>query len=585
MLFKKYISLNKNAEETEKAVEGQEPEKKEEIVVQQPAPEVPETVTCKICKKELDKKRVVKNKYVCYECGYYFRVRAKNRIKMVADAGSFENWFEEEKTGNPLNFPEYEEKVAATQEKTGLSEGVTIGECTIYGQKTVLGVIDARFMMGSMGHVVGEKITRAMEDATEKKLPVILFCCSGGARMQEGIVSLMQMAKTSAAVKRHSDAGLLYVPVLTDPTTGGVTASFAMLGDIILAEPKALIGFAGPRVIEQTIGQKLPEGFQRAEFQLEHGFVDAIVERDDLKMTLYRILKMHEPRTGYANFDPLREDDNYEPTELMKERNVKAKPMNAWDKVTAARQMRRLASVDYIDTIFDEFMEMHGDRYFRDDPAIVGGFAYLDGQPVTVIGVHKGKDLKDCAYRNYGMPSPEGYRKAIRLMKQAEKFNRPIITFVNTSGAYPGKEAEENGQGEAIARNLYEMSGIKVPILCLMIGEGGSGGALALAVGNEVWMMENATYSILSPEGFASILWKDGKRAKEAAEVMKITAQDLKELQVVDDIIPEFGGADEDALTSIANYMKGNMKKFLKAQNGKTGEQLSAERYDRFRKF
>ena len=585
MLFKKYISLNKNAEETEKAVEGQEPEKKEESVVQQPAPEVPETVTCKICKKELDKKRVVKNKYVFYECGYYFRVRAKNRIKMVADAGSFENWFEEEKTGNPLNFPEYEEKVAATQEKTGLSEGVTIGECTIYGQKTVLGVIDARFMMGSMGHVVGEKITRAMEDATEKKLPVILFCCSGGARMQEGIVSLMQMAKTSAAVKRHSDAGLLYVPVLTDPTTGGVTASFAMLGDIILAEPKALIGFAGPRVIEQTIGQKLPEGFQRAEFQLEHGFVDAIVERDDLKMTLYRILKMHEPRTGYANFDPLREDDNYEPTELMKERNVKAKPMNAWDKVTAARQMKRLASVDYIDTIFDEFMEMHGDRYFRDDPAIVGGFAYLDGQPVTVIGVHKGKDLKDCAYRNYGMPSPEGYRKAIRLMKQAEKFNRPIITFVNTSGAYPGKEAEENGQGEAIARNLYEMSGIKVPILCLMIGEGGSGGALALAVGNEVWMMENATYSILSPEGFASILWKDGKRAKEAAEVMKITAQDLKELQVVDDIIPEFGGADEDALTSIANYMKGNMKKFLKAQNGKSGEQLSAERYDRFRKF
>ena len=255
MLFKKYISLNKNAEETEKAVEGQEPEKKEESVVQQPAPEVPETVTCKICKKELDKKRVVKNKYVCYECGYYFRVRAKNRIKMVADAGSFENWFEEEKTGNPLNFPEYEEKVAATQEKTGLSEGVTIGECTIYGQKTVLGVIDARFMMGSMGHVVGEKITRAMADATEKKLPVILFCCSGGARMQEGIVSLMQMAKTSAAVKRHSDAGLLYVPVLTDPTTGGVTASFAMLGDIILAEPKALIGFAGPRVIEQTIGQ------------------------------------------------------------------------------------------------------------------------------------------------------------------------------------------------------------------------------------------------------------------------------------------------------------------------------------------
>ena len=551
----------------------------------QPEPEVVETVVCPACKKELIKSTVVKKKYVCYECGHYFRVRAKNRIKMVADAGSFEAWGEELTTGNPLNFPEYEDKVAQTQEKTGLKEGVTIGKCTIYGEQTVLGVIDARFMMGSMGHVVGERITMAMERATEEKLPVILFCCSGGARMQEGIISLMQMAKTSGAVKRHSDAGLLYVPVLTDPTTGGVTASFAMLGDIILAEPKALIGFAGPRVIEQTIGQKLPEGFQRAEFQLEHGFVDAIVERENLKRTLFQILKAHRPSTGFANFDPLREDDSYEPTELMKERAAKAKLLDAWDKVTAARQMNRLASVDYMDAIFDDFMELHGDRYFRDDPAIVGGIAYLDGQPVTVIGVHKGKDLKDCAARNYGMPSPEGYRKAIRLMKQAEKFGRPIITFVNTSGAYPGKEAEENGQGEAIARNLYEMSAIQVPILCLMIGEGGSGGALALAVGNEVWMMENATYSILSPEGFASILWKDGKRAKEAAGVMKITAQDLKELHVIEDIIPEFGGADEDALISIANYMKGNMKKFLKAQNGKSGQQLAQERYDRFRIF
>ena len=551
----------------------------------QPEPEVVETVVCPACKKELIKATVVKKKYVCYECGHYFRVRAKNRIKMVADAGSFEAWGEELTTGNPLNFPEYEDKVAQTQEKTGLKEGVTIGKCTIYGEQTVLGVIDARFMMGSMGHVVGERITMAMERATEEKLPVILFCCSGGARMQEGIISLMQMAKTSGAVKRHSDAGLLYVPVLTDPTTGGVTASFAMLGDIILAEPKALIGFAGPRVIEQTIGQKLPEGFQRAEFQLEHGFVDAIVERENLKRTLFQILKAHRPSTGFANFDPLREEDSYEPTELMKERAAKAKLLDAWDKVTAARQMNRLASVDYMDAIFDDFMELHGDRYFRDDPAIVGGIAYLDGQPVTVIGVHKGKDLKDCAARNYGMPSPEGYRKAIRLMKQAEKFGRPIITFVNTSGAYPGKEAEENGQGEAIARNLYEMSAIQVPILCLMIGEGGSGGALALAVGNEVWMMENATYSILSPEGFASILWKDGKRAKEAAGVMKITAQDLKELHVIEDIIPEFGGADEDALISIANYMKGNMKKFLKAQNGKSGQQLAQERYDRFRIF
>lgn len=543
-----------------------------------------DSMVCPACKKELVKSDVKDNKYVCYECGNYFRVRTSNRIKMVADSKSFSPWFEEYETKNPLDFPEYEEKVAATQEKTGLHEGVTIGEAKIYGEDAVIGVCDARFLMGSMGHVVGEKIASAVERATERRLPVILFCCSGGARMQEGIISLMQMAKTSAALKKHSDAGLLYIPVLTDPTTGGVTASFAMLGDIILAEPGALIGFAGPRVIEQTIGQKLPEGFQRAEFQLEHGFVDAIVERKDLKKTLYKILKMHHRQEGFSNFTPAT-DFQFAPSELMKERSAKSKVLSAWDKVKAARKTDRPASVDYMDVIFDDFMEFHGDRYFRDDPAVVGGIAYLDGQPVTVIGVHKGKDMKDCMLHNYGMPSPEGYRKALRLMKQAEKFGRPIITFVNTSGAFCGMEAEEGGQGEAIARNLYEMSAVKVPILCLMIGEGGSGGALALAVGNEVWMMENATYSVLSPEGFASILWKDGKRAKEAAEVMKITAEDLYHLNVVEKVIPEYGGADDKALHDIAMFMKFHMREFLEKYKGKNGQEIAEERYKRFRSF
>jgi acetyl-CoA carboxylase carboxyl transferase subunit beta len=247
--------------------------------------------------------------------------------------------------------------------------------------------------------------------------------------------------------------------------------------------------------------------------------------------------------------------------------------------------MTRLQTSDYISSLFDNFMEMHGDRYFRDDPAIIGGIGWLDGQPVTVIGIQKGSSPAECASRNYGMPSPEGYRKAIRLMKQAEKFGRPIVTFVNTSGAYPGMEAEENGQGEAIARNLYEMSGLKVPVFTFMIGEGGSGGALALAVSNEVWMLEHAVYAILSPEGFASILWKDGKRAKEAATVMKITAQDLLSLNVIDGIIPEFGGADAPALESISRAMKAQLKRFLKESAKKSGETLASERYDRFRKF
>jgi acetyl-CoA carboxylase carboxyl transferase alpha subunit/acetyl-CoA carboxylase carboxyl transferase beta subunit len=542
-----------------------------------------EEVLCKACGKMVNKAEVVRNRYVCYECGAYFRVKTGNRLKMVLDPQSFEEWFAEEHGTNPLDFPGYVDKLTAVREKTGLKEAVTVGKGKIYGEDAVIGVCDARFMMGSMGHAVGEKIAGAVERATEEKLPVILFCCSGGARMQEGIVSLMQMAKTAAALKKHSDAGLLYISVLTDPTTGGVTASFAMLGDIILAEPGALIGFAGARVIEQTIGQKLPEGFQRAEFQLEHGFVDAIVERKDLKKRLYEILRMHKV-SGYAKFDPATEVDG-RPTELMRERAYNTKEKSAWEKVKMARKVDRLSAEDYINSIFTKFIEFHGDRYYRDDPAIVGGIAYLDGQPVTVIGIQKGKDMKDCMRHNYGMPSPEGYRKAIRLMKQAEKFHRPVITFVNTAGAFCGMEAEEGGQGEAIARNLYEMSGLKVPVITFMIGEGGSGGALALAVGNEVCMMENATYSVLSPEGFASILWKDGKRAKEAAEVMKITAKDLLELGIIEKIIPEYGGADDEALSSIAVYMHKCIREFLESYEGKSGEEIAKARYERFRKF
>lgn len=553
-----------------KAIRGTKEEKQDEVL-------------CKACGKKQNKEAVVRNRYVCLECGAYFRVKTGNRLKMVLDRQSFEEWFAEEEGGNPLDFPGYEEKLADAREKTGLKEAVTVGCGRIFGEKVAIGVCDSRFMMGSMGHAVGEKITLAVERATELRLPLILFCCSGGARMQEGIVSLMQMAKTAAALKRHSDAGLLYISVLTDPTTGGVTASFAMLGDIILAEPKALIGFAGARVIEQTIGQKLPEGFQSAEFQLEHGFVDAIVERKDLKKRLYEILCMHKVR-GYAVFNPATEVDD-RPTELMRERDAKAKELDAWEKVKMARMAERLSTEDYIHSIFSRFIEFHGDRAYRDDPAVVGGIALLDGQPVTVIGVQKGKDMKDCMRHNYGMPSPEGYRKALRLMKQAEKFHRPIITFVNTAGAFCGMEAEEGGQGEAIARNLMEMSGLKVPVLNFMIGEGGSGGALALAVGNEVYMMENATYSVLSPEGFASILWKDGKRAKEAAEVMKITAADLKKLGIIEKIIPEYGGADEDALSSISAYMHKSIRDFLAKWEGKSGDEIAEARYHRFRKF
>lgn len=535
-------------------------------------------IKCDACGEMLYKEDVVNNHYSCYKCGKYFRLYTRKRLRLIADKQSFEEWDTGIEGKNPLNYPGYPEKIQEIKEKHRLDEAVTTGKCTINGEETVLAICDARFLMGSMGYVVGEKITRAVERATELKLPVIIFTCSGGARMQEGMVSLMQMAKTSAAIKKHSDAGLLYITVLTDPTTGGVTASFAMLGDIILAEPGALVGFAGPRVIEQTIGQKLPEGFQRAEFLVEHGLIDGIIRREDMKDTLAKLLHMHKKisRDEALNADQMT---------LPKGKAHKAEKMSAWDRVLLARAADRLTALDYINEIFTDFEEFHGDRHVDDDGATVGGIAYLDGCPVTVIGQQKGRTTKENITRNFGMPSPEGYRKALRLMKQAEKFGRPIINFIDTPGAFPGLEAEEHGQGEAIARNLYEMSSLKVPVLSIVIGEGGSGGALALAVGNEVWMMENSTYTILSPEGFASILWKDGKRAEEAAGLMKVTAAELHELGIIDKVIPEPEPASSANLVELCQNMKIQIRKFVYDNLEKDPETLAEERYKRFRNF
>ena len=566
---------------------------------------------CNKCGRPIYTEDVKNNYYVCPKCSGYFRIHAYRRIEMLIDEGTFEEWDKEMEFVNPLAFPGYEKKISAVKEKSGMDEAVVTGRGKIYGQDAVIAVCDSRFLMSSMGHNVGEKIARAVERATCERLPVVIFAASGGARMQEGLVSLMQMAKTSAALKRHHEAGQLYVSVLTDPTTGGVTASFAMLGDIILAEPGALIGFAGPRVIEQTIRQKLPEGFQRAEFLLEHGFVDRIVERKDQKEVIARILRMHNGKKSWQK--EMDEADRMRETAARvcareaaglaggKPRGpiapfsgeMRVKTLNkiadrqqeAWDTVLQSRSGDRLVSSDYIRVLFDNFMEMHGDRYYGDDGAVIGGIATFYGMPVTVIGQEKGKTTKDNLKCNFGMPSPEGYRKALRLMKQAEKFNRPVICFVDTPGAFCGLEAEERGQGEAIARNLFEMSDLKVPILTIVIGEGGSGGALALAVANEVWMMENSVYSVLSPEGFASILWKDSKRASEAAKVMKMTAKDLYELGLIERIIAEDLPATAETAEIVGEIIDRHMREFFKTCEIMTTEEIVSQRYDRFRGF
>lgn len=554
------------------------------IALNSARPEVPEGLLrkCNKCGSAIIAEDVKSDYYICPKCGGYFRVHAYRRIEMVADEGTFEEWDRELVTLNPLDYKGYEEKIGSLKEKTGLEEAIVTGKACIDGTETVLGVCDGRFLMASMGEVVGEKIARAVERATAERLPVILFACSGGARMQEGIVSLMQMAKTSAALKRHSDEGLLYISVLTDPTTGGVTASFAMLGDVILAEPKALIGFAGPRVIEQTIGQKLPKGFQRSEFLLEHGFIDGIVERPQLKETLSQILTLHEEK---GSTTAVEESDLSDGELTSKGMEITNSLAEAWDRVQISRMNDRPVGSDYIRELFTDFIEFHGDRYFADDKAVIGGVARFRGIPVTVIAQAKGTNTKENIERNFGMPSPDGYRKALRLMKQAEKFGRPVICFVDTPGAFCGLEAEERGQGEAIARNIYEMSALKVPVLSVIIGEGGSGGALAMAVADEVWMMENSVYSILSPEGFASILWKDSSKAKEAAGVMRLTAEDLYRMGIVEQVFAEPSRYTVENLKEVTHKLASGIEQFLIRYGQMSAAELTAHRYERFRRI
>lgn len=504
---------------------------------------------------------------------------------------------------DPLHFPGYEEKLSENRKTADRPSACVAGIGTIHGIPAVGAELSRFFLMGSMGSVEGEKLTLAIEEADRRKLPLIIFSASGGARMQEGMFSLMQMAKTSAAVQKLRDHGGLYISVLTHPTTGGVSASFASLGDLILAEPGALIGFAGPRVIEQTIGEKLPKGFQRAEFQLEHGFVDRIVSRKDEREVITQILKMHGYASREMQINSKEKQTNSKETSS-KEKQTNSKKMqtgsanssflsihpagtcptlSVYDRIAIVRDKSRPKITDYIDGIFDDFMELSGDRLGKEDPAILGGIALLAGRAVTVIGHRKGKDLKDNLTCNFGMPEPEGYRKALRLMKEAERFGRPVVTFIDTPGAYPGKEAEEHGQSVAIAENLAAMSSLRVPVISIVTGEGNSGGALAIGVGDEIWMLENAVYSVLSPEGFASILWKDASKAAEASEVMKMTAEDLLKQGIADRILPEpVGGAQKD-LPQMCRTIKTALIDKLNELTSMSTEDLLEKRYQKYR--
>ncbi|MGZ4824343.1 MAG: acetyl-CoA carboxylase carboxyltransferase subunit alpha [Terriglobales bacterium] len=534
---------------------------------------------CAQCSAFIYYKRLGKNLKVCPECNFHFRLSARERIRFLLDPDSFQERDSDLMSGDPLQFRDsmpYPARIADSRKKSGEADAAIYGTGSIGGYPVAICAMDFTFMGGSMGSVVGEKVARTVELGIEKKMPVLVCCASGGARMQEGTVSLMQMAKTAAALARLAEAGVPFFSLLADPTYGGVSASYATLGDVIIAEPKAHIGFAGPQVIEQTIRQKLPDGFQTAEFLLEKGQIDLVVPRAELPLVLKKFLSYYvKPAALSSPLVAARTPTAAEPTQIR----------SAWDCVQLARHPDRPNLSEYIAAVFDSFTELHGDRHERDDPSIVGGPALLDGRPVMVVGHQKGRGTKQSIERNFGMPHPEGYRKALRLMEHAGRLGLPLLTFIDTPGAFPGLQAEERNQSEAIARNLLVMARLPIPIICTVIGEGGSGGALAIGVGNRVLMLENAIYSVISPEGCATILFKDAASAPRAAEASRLTARELLKLGVADELVREPAEGAHTDLSKTAEALHDALVRNLDALTGLSAGELVDRRYARFRAF
>jgi acetyl-CoA carboxylase carboxyl transferase subunit beta len=506
-------------------------------------------ISCPSCGWLLYRKRLERNLSVCPECDHHLRLGARDRIRLLADPGTFDEQTCAPGPPDPLSFSDlrdYSARLLDAAARSGESEAVVAGTARIGGTEVVLAAMDFGFLGGSMGIEVGRRVSAAADLAVERRLPLVVVCASGGARMQEGVFSLFQMARVSQAFAQLRESGLLSVCVLTDPTYGGVSASFATLAAVLVGERGAHVGFAGPRVVAETIRAELPSDFQTSEFLLAHGLVDRVESRAELRPLLVRLLELHGrpllPRPGAAA--PAR-------TEPVPERTTDAGPAardpDAWDVVQRARVAGRPTTLDYLATAFDDFVELHGDRAFADDPAIVGGVASLGGRPVVVIGHEKGHSVRERVARNFGMPHPEGYRKAMRLMAHAEASGLPVVTLVDTPGAHPGPAAEERGQSHAIAETIMRSSRLRVPVVSVLTGEGGSGGALALCTSDRLLVLENAYLSVISPEGCAAILWRTASAAPTAARAMRLGAPHLCASGIATSVVSEPpGGAHAD---------------------------------------
>lgn len=506
-------------------------------------------IKCESCGRLVYYKDYKDNLYICPRCGRAFIMTPKQRLDLLFDNNDWTRLDLPTVSDDPLNFVDrmpYRDRLIEARSDNGNHDAVVAADGVLGGIPTTICILNGDFMMGSMGRAAGDGIIASMEHAIESRRPFVMVVASGGARMQENILSLMQMARTTVAVNRLHANGVPYIVLLTDPTFGGVTASFAMLGDIHIAESGARIGFAGRRVIEQNIREKLPSSFQTAEYLYEHGMVDMVVPRDELHDVLARVLAVltkqpREPKPINVS-TPLSD-------------NKKIRGMgetDAYDKVLLARNENRPHFLDYINGIVDDWTYLAGDRLYAEDPAMGSGIGYWRGIPAVIIGQEQGRTIETRQKHRFGMANPDGYRKAQRMMRLAEKFNLPLISLFDTAGAFAGREGEERGQSQAVAMSMSVGLSIKTPYVAVNVGQGGSGGAIAIGTADRVLMMENAIYSVIAPESCASILWKDNKFKAIAAQAMKLTARDMADLNVIDGIIDEpAGGAHTDWQTTM----------------------------------
>ncbi|MCH8745093.1 MAG: acetyl-CoA carboxylase carboxyl transferase subunit beta, partial [Chloroflexi bacterium] len=529
---------------------------------------------CLLCEEEISQSEAYLTYRVCPFCRFHYTLSARQRIELLADDRTFKESHKFLSSVAPLSFSSrgsYQKLLSQDQVRTGLTEAAVTGRCRIDNTEVMLVVLDFGFMGGSMGSVVGEKVALALEDAAKRELPMVALVTGGGTRMQEGVLSLMQMAKTVTAANRLREEGSPFIVVLANPSTGQAYASFANLADIILAEPGSLIGLAPLRAMKEASDRPLPLDAHTAEAHLSHGLLDNVVDREALQNRLSTLLQILTAKSL--------SNGNYK--DLLKTELGTTGEADAWESVTIAHHAERPLAMAYIRSMLDSFIELRGDRLSSDDRSIVGGVGFLYGEPVVIIGQQRRPPLEGERYHIY----PDGLRKAQRLISLAARFKLPLITLIDTQGAHPGLEAEEQGIGNAIATTLSQMVQAPVPIVSVIIGEGGSEGALALGLSDRILFQQYSIYSPISLNHHLGGPFPDHMLDREAAQALMLTAQDCIELGIGDLIIPEpEGGSHTDPKEAAANIQMAVAQQLAELAK-LSPNKLLKRRYQKFRRM